>query len=175
MGRKNHQNRFRTRIRNHASTHKARSSVVPAAEANLTRIPDRIPDEQAVYVCDMMSTGFVGAENAELLRPGASTPNARFAGSVSVSSPACSGLDRLVDPRQRTPARPRLLDGERNGILRCATRADEAQPLADIGGRLCTRAAPVFCRPFAQREDLVRRRVKHYEQSIWFHNPIIPI
>jgi isopropanol dehydrogenase (NADP+) len=40
--------------------------VVPAAEANLTRIPERIPDEQAVYVCDMMSTGFAGAENAEL-------------------------------------------------------------------------------------------------------------
>jgi threonine dehydrogenase-like Zn-dependent dehydrogenase len=40
--------------------------IVPAAAANLTRIPDAIPDEKAVYVCDMLSTGFVGVENAEL-------------------------------------------------------------------------------------------------------------
>jgi isopropanol dehydrogenase (NADP+) len=40
--------------------------VVPAAEANLTRIPADIPDEKAVYVCDMLSTGFVGVEHAEL-------------------------------------------------------------------------------------------------------------
>lgn len=40
--------------------------VVPAAEANLTRIPADLPDEKAVYVCDMLSTGFVGAEHAEL-------------------------------------------------------------------------------------------------------------
>jgi isopropanol dehydrogenase (NADP+) len=40
--------------------------IVPAAEANLTRIPADLPDEKAVYVCDMLSTGFVGAEHAEL-------------------------------------------------------------------------------------------------------------
>lgn len=36
------------------------------AEANLTPIPDDIPDEKAVYICDMMSTGFVGAEHAQI-------------------------------------------------------------------------------------------------------------
>jgi isopropanol dehydrogenase (NADP+) len=41
--------------------------IVPAAAANLTRIPDDLPDEKAVYACDMLSTGFVGAEHAELL------------------------------------------------------------------------------------------------------------
>jgi Threonine dehydrogenase and related Zn-dependent dehydrogenases len=40
--------------------------VVPAAEANLARIPASLPDEKAVYACDMLSTGFAGAENAEL-------------------------------------------------------------------------------------------------------------
>ena len=40
--------------------------IVPAAEANLTRIPADLPDEKAVYACDMLSTGFVGAEHAEL-------------------------------------------------------------------------------------------------------------
>jgi threonine dehydrogenase-like Zn-dependent dehydrogenase len=40
--------------------------VVPAATANLTPIPDDLTDEQAVYTCDMLSTGFMGAEHAYL-------------------------------------------------------------------------------------------------------------
>lgn len=36
------------------------------ANANLAPIPDSIPDEKAVYACDMMSTGFAGAENADI-------------------------------------------------------------------------------------------------------------
>jgi isopropanol dehydrogenase (NADP+) len=36
------------------------------AEANLAPIPEAVPDEAAVYVCDMMSTGFVGAEHAAI-------------------------------------------------------------------------------------------------------------
>jgi len=40
--------------------------VVPAARANLTPIPDEISDAQAVYCCDMLTTGFAGAENCHL-------------------------------------------------------------------------------------------------------------
>jgi threonine dehydrogenase-like Zn-dependent dehydrogenase len=36
------------------------------AEANLAIIPESVPDEKAVYACDMMSTGFMGAENANI-------------------------------------------------------------------------------------------------------------
>ncbi len=36
------------------------------AEANLALIPDSVPDEAAVYTTDMMSTGFMGAENANI-------------------------------------------------------------------------------------------------------------
>jgi len=36
------------------------------AEANLAPIPDDVPDEAAVYTCDMMSTGFMGAEHADI-------------------------------------------------------------------------------------------------------------
>ncbi len=36
------------------------------AQANLAVIPDGVPDEAAVYTCDMMSTGFAGAENAAI-------------------------------------------------------------------------------------------------------------
>lgn len=39
---------------------------VNAAVANLAPIPDAIADEKAVYACDMMSTGFVAAENAQI-------------------------------------------------------------------------------------------------------------
>jgi threonine dehydrogenase-like Zn-dependent dehydrogenase len=35
------------------------------AEANLARIPDSVTDD-AVYTCDMMSTGFMGAEHASI-------------------------------------------------------------------------------------------------------------
>src|SRR5947209_6575804 len=39
---------------------------VNQADANLAHIPDRVPDEAAVYCCDMLSTGFLGAENADI-------------------------------------------------------------------------------------------------------------
>jgi isopropanol dehydrogenase (NADP+) len=40
--------------------------IVPAATAHLTPIPNAISDEQAVYTCDMLTTGFLGAEHAYL-------------------------------------------------------------------------------------------------------------
>ena len=40
--------------------------VVPAAQANLAPIPDDVTDASAVYACDMLSTGFMGAEHAYL-------------------------------------------------------------------------------------------------------------
>ena len=40
--------------------------IVPAAQANLAPIPDDVPDDQAVYACDMLSTGLMGAEHARL-------------------------------------------------------------------------------------------------------------
>ncbi|WP_276302237.1 NAD(P)-dependent alcohol dehydrogenase [Halorussus lipolyticus] len=36
------------------------------ADANLAHIPEGVEDEEAVYVCDMLSTGFTAAENAEI-------------------------------------------------------------------------------------------------------------
>jgi threonine dehydrogenase-like Zn-dependent dehydrogenase len=36
------------------------------AEANIAPIPDDLPDEKAVYACDMMSTGIAAAENAAI-------------------------------------------------------------------------------------------------------------
>ena len=38
--------------------------LVPSAQANLTRIPDALTDEQAVLLADIASTGISGAESA---------------------------------------------------------------------------------------------------------------
>lgn len=40
--------------------------LVNDAEANLAVIPDSISDDVAVYCCDMLSTGFMGAEHADI-------------------------------------------------------------------------------------------------------------
>ena len=40
--------------------------MVPNARANLAPIPDDLTDAQAVYACDMLSTGFMGAEHCYL-------------------------------------------------------------------------------------------------------------
>lgn len=39
---------------------------VNQADANMAKIPDSVPDEAAVYCCDMLSTGFLGAELANI-------------------------------------------------------------------------------------------------------------
>lgn len=39
---------------------------VNEADANMARIPEDVKDEEAVYICDMMSTGFGGAEIANI-------------------------------------------------------------------------------------------------------------
>src|SRR6056297_4161768 len=39
---------------------------VNEADANLARIPESVSDEAAAYVTDMMSTGFMGAEHADI-------------------------------------------------------------------------------------------------------------
>lgn len=36
------------------------------ADANMARIPESVPDEVAVYCADMLSTGFMGAENGQV-------------------------------------------------------------------------------------------------------------
>jgi threonine dehydrogenase-like Zn-dependent dehydrogenase len=39
---------------------------VNEADANMAKIPDDVPDDAAVYCCDMLSTGFMGAENGDI-------------------------------------------------------------------------------------------------------------
>jgi threonine dehydrogenase-like Zn-dependent dehydrogenase len=39
---------------------------VNEADANMAKIPDDVSDDAAVYCCDMLSTGFMGAENGHI-------------------------------------------------------------------------------------------------------------
>lgn len=39
---------------------------VNQADANMAKIPDSVPDDMAVYCADMLSTGFMGAENGDI-------------------------------------------------------------------------------------------------------------
>ncbi|MCA9219104.1 MAG: alcohol dehydrogenase catalytic domain-containing protein, partial [Planctomycetales bacterium] len=62
---------------------------VNSADANLTSIPDSVSDERAVYTCDMMSTGFAGAENADI----------PMGGSVAIFAQGPVGLMATVGAR----------------------------------------------------------------------------
>lgn len=82
----------------------AKYFVGPAAAANLTPIPDDVTDEQAVYTCDMLSTGFMGAEHAYL----------QFGETIAVFAQGPVGLcatmggepdGRRPDHRRRIPSR----------------------------------------------------------------------
>ena len=98
---------------------------VNAAEANLAPIPDEISDEEACYCADMLSTGFVGAEHADIPIGGSvavfaqgpvglmATAGARLLGAgliIAVESiprrqelARHYGADEVVDFRERDP------------------------------------------------------------------------
>lgn len=59
------------------------------ADYNLAPIPDGLSDEVAVYTCDMLSTGFVGAENA----------NIPIGGTVAVFAQGAVGLSATMGAR----------------------------------------------------------------------------
>lgn len=64
---------------------------VNQATANLAPIPDDVPDDKAVYACDMMSTGFMAAEHADI----------PIGGSVAVFAAGPVGLMAIAGARLR--------------------------------------------------------------------------
>jgi threonine dehydrogenase-like Zn-dependent dehydrogenase len=65
--------------------------LVNNANANLAPIPDALTDEQAAYCCDMLSTGFMGAEHAHI----------PIGGSVAVFAQGPVGLMSTAGARLR--------------------------------------------------------------------------
>src|SRR6266480_5010207 len=64
--------------------------LVPNAQANLAKIPDELSDEQVVLLADIASTGFSGAESA----------NIRIGDSVRMKMAKGMGADVVLDPKQ---------------------------------------------------------------------------
>ena len=64
--------------------------VVPLADHSMERIPDRLTDEQAIFVGDILATGFFGAERAEI-KPGDSVA-VIGAGPVGLMATMCAQL-----------------------------------------------------------------------------------
>ena len=64
--------------------------VVPLADHSMERIPDGLTDEQAIFVGDILATGFFGAERAEI-KPGDSVA-VIGAGPVGLMATMCSQL-----------------------------------------------------------------------------------
>jgi isopropanol dehydrogenase (NADP+) len=61
------------------------------ADANMAKIPDSVPDEMAVYCCDMLSTGFMGAEHGDI----------PIGGTVAVMAQGPVGLMATVGAKMR--------------------------------------------------------------------------
>jgi 2-desacetyl-2-hydroxyethyl bacteriochlorophyllide A dehydrogenase len=64
--------------------------VVPLADHSMERIPDGLTDEQAIFVGDILATGFFGAERAEI-KPGDSVA-VIGAGPVGLMATMCAQL-----------------------------------------------------------------------------------
>src|SRR5262245_31941324 len=95
------------------------------AQANLAPIPDAVPDEKAVYCADMLSTGFMAAEHANIPLGGTvavfaegpvglmATAGAKLLGAARVIGVECVprrqelarryGADEIVDHSKRDP------------------------------------------------------------------------
>jgi threonine dehydrogenase-like Zn-dependent dehydrogenase len=83
---------------------------VNQAMANLAPIPQNVPDEKAVYACDMMSTGFMAAEHAAIpLGGNVAVFAAGPVGLMAIQGSKLLGAGRVIavesDPRRQALAR----------------------------------------------------------------------
>ncbi|MFO0773319.1 MAG: NAD(P)-dependent alcohol dehydrogenase [Nitrospiraceae bacterium] len=107
---------------------------VNAAQANLAPIPSTLSDEQAAYCCDMMSTGFMGAEYAHI----------PIGGSVAVFAQGPVGLMSTVGARllgaglviavESVPARQQLARQFGADIVIDHTKQDAVLAIRDLTG-----------------------------------------
>ncbi|HEX6540389.1 MAG TPA: NAD(P)-dependent alcohol dehydrogenase [Ktedonobacterales bacterium] len=105
---------------------------VNEADANMAHIPDSVPDEVAVYCCDMLSTGFMGAENG----------NIPIGGTVAVFAEGPVGLMATVGARLRgaglvigvesVPARQEIARHYGADIIVDFTKEDPVQRILEL-------------------------------------------
>jgi isopropanol dehydrogenase (NADP+) len=107
---------------------------VNQADANLARIPATISDEVAVYCCDMMSTGFLGAENANI--PIGGTVAIFAQGPVGLMATAGAKLRGagLIIAVESVPARQELAKFYGADVVVDFTQLDPVQAILDLTG-----------------------------------------
>jgi threonine dehydrogenase-like Zn-dependent dehydrogenase len=109
---------------------------VNEADANMARIPDNVSDDAAVYCCDMLSTGFMGAENANI--PIGGTVAVFAQGPVGLMATAGAKLRGagLIFAVESIPARQELARFYGADIIVDPTSEDVVQRIIDMtGGR----------------------------------------
>ena len=107
---------------------------VNEADANMAKIPDSVSDEMAVYCCDMLSTGFMGAENG----------NIPIGGTVAVFAEGPVGLMATVGAKLRgagliigvesVPKRQDLARRYGADVIVDFTREDVVQRILELTG-----------------------------------------
>jgi len=107
---------------------------VNEADANMARIPADVPDEKAVYCADMLSTGFRGAENANI--PIGGTVAVFAQGPVGLMATAGARLlgAGLVIAVESVPARKDLALYYGADIVVDPTAVDPVKAILDITG-----------------------------------------
>jgi threonine dehydrogenase-like Zn-dependent dehydrogenase len=81
--------------------------LVPYAQANLARIPDELTDEQVVLLADIASTGFSGAESAQI----------KIGDAVVVFAQGPIGLCATAGAKLMGASLIIAVDGDRNRLL----------------------------------------------------------
>jgi threonine dehydrogenase-like Zn-dependent dehydrogenase len=109
---------------------------VNEADANMARIPDNVSDDAAAYCCDMLSTGFMGAENANI--PIGGTVAVFAQGPVGLMATAGAKLRGagLIFAVESIPARKELARFYGADLIVDPTRDDVVQRIVELtGGR----------------------------------------
>ncbi len=106
--------------------------LVNEADANMAHIPDSVPDEMAVYVADMMSTGFMAAENARI--PTGGTVAIFAQGPVGLMATAGAKLlgAGLIIAVEAVPGRQELARRFGADIVLDFTETDVVQAILDL-------------------------------------------
>ncbi|MFO7261661.1 MAG: NAD(P)-dependent alcohol dehydrogenase [bacterium] len=106
--------------------------LVNEADANMAHIPDSVPDEKAVYVADMMSTGFMAAENGKI--PMGGTVAIFAQGPVGLMATAAARLlgAGLIIAVESVPRRQELARHFGADVVIDFTKTDPVQAILDL-------------------------------------------
>src|SRR5205807_1325018 len=104
---------------------------VNEADANMAGIPDNVSDDAAAYCCDMLSTGFMGAENANI--PIGGTVAVFAQGPVGLMATAGAKLRGagLIFAVESIPARQKLARFYGADVIVDPTRDDVVQRIVE--------------------------------------------